>query len=222
MVWALRDPSTFGQFFPDGEYVGYDEVIDTEFTKLSPEKRREYDNHIVTFQYRISQKFTKQRGELTEFEKPRIFKLVREHKNLASLILLNDRLTAVDQAMKEVIEHLEPDTHQLWPLDIRKKNGRPWPNKYYGLVIRHFKDSFLPEQSDASAFEVNSDGIVNVVPPYEKSAPMIGLSRQIIGDSHLWRELTISRLHIFMSDKMKEEINRLKLKTPKLINLKEV
>jgi len=34
--------------------------------------------------------------------------------------------------------------HQFWPLRITQSTGQ-----YYGMVIRRFLDSFVPEQSDA-------------------------------------------------------------------------
>jgi hypothetical protein len=56
-------------------------------------------------------------------------------KSLGSLVLLPDRLLAVDATLKEIIEGLEQGVHQFWPLRIIMPKGNELPVPYYGMVI---------------------------------------------------------------------------------------
>jgi len=96
----------------------------------------------------VSRKFTEDTGPLEPHERPSEFRLMERPKSLGSLILLNDRLLAVDATLQEINERLEPCVQQLWPLRITLRNGNEYPVPYYCMIIRRFIDSFAPEQSD--------------------------------------------------------------------------
>jgi len=73
-------------------------------------------------------KFTKELGtvsgaeyplfsQIEEHEPPRSFNTVKGYKSLGSLIKLNNRILAVDQALRAIIERLEPGVHQFFPIE---------------------------------------------------------------------------------------------------------
>ena len=150
MVWGVVEPGSFGDFFPNGDYVGWEEGIQRYFLEeMSAEQRAAAGDTHIRYMYEVSRKFTEDMGPLEPHERPSEFRLMERPKSLASLILLNDRLLAVDATLKEIIETLEPGVHQFWPLRITLRNGNEYPVAYYGMIIRRFIDSFVPEQSDA-------------------------------------------------------------------------
>jgi hypothetical protein len=118
MVWGVVEPSRFGDFFPKGDYVGWKEGIKLYF------------------------------AEECLPSKGRRSTLMERPKSLGSLIILNDRLLAVDATSQGIIETLEPGEHQFWPIRITLRNGNEYAVPYYGMIIRRFIDSFAPEQSD--------------------------------------------------------------------------
>src|ERR1700737_3035800 len=63
MVWALAGPRGLGDFFPNGDYVGWEEGIKRYFDEeMSPAQRAAYDNWDVAFRGEVSRKFTDDRG----------------------------------------------------------------------------------------------------------------------------------------------------------------
>ena len=150
MVWGVVEPNSFGDFFPNGDHVGWQEGIKRYFDEeMSAKQRAAHDNWDVSYRGDVARKFTEDMGPLQPHERPLEFRMMERPKSLGSLILLNDRLLAVDATLKEILETLEPGVHQFWPLRITLRNGNEYPVPYYGMIIRRFIDSFVPEQSDA-------------------------------------------------------------------------
>jgi hypothetical protein len=111
-VWGLVEPSDFGDFFPDGDYVGWEEGIKRYFDEeMSAEQRAAFDNWDVSYRGEVASKFTEDRGRLEPHERPLEFRIMEAPKSLGSLLLLTDRLRAVDVALQEIIERLEPGVH---------------------------------------------------------------------------------------------------------------
>jgi hypothetical protein len=127
-------------------------------------------------------------------------------KSLGSLLLLPNRLLAVDATLKEIIEGLEPGVHQFWPLRITMPKGEEYPVRYYGMIIRRFIDSFVPEQSvfhqvsEAEAFYANG--------PTKKDYGNLTVLQSVVAGAHLWRERRLLRPEIFLSDDLQAEITR--------------
>jgi hypothetical protein len=154
MVWGVVEPGSFGDFFPNGDYVGWKEGIKRYFDEeMSAEQRAAHDNWDVSYRGDVARKFTEDMGPLEPHERPSEFRMMEARKSLGSLILLTGRLLAVDATLQETIETLEPGVHQFWPLRIKLPKGNDFPGAYYGMVIRRFIDSFVPEQSDARQSE---------------------------------------------------------------------
>ncbi|MGF1552583.1 MAG: hypothetical protein ACFBWO_08800 [Paracoccaceae bacterium] len=139
MAWALRGPSTFGQFFPEGDYLGYRDLLESEFDKLPPVEKEKYNNRFVSYKRAISEKFAINRGRLMEFEQPKVFHMEAAYKNLASLIMPTNRLFAVDEALKGIVEALEPGIHQFWKLEIQKKRRPAMANQLLWIRDKEIK-----------------------------------------------------------------------------------
>ena len=139
MVWGIEMPGSFGDFFPDGEYVGYDERLkayyDNEMSDAEKAAMGMQDRLLLS---RFSTKFTADKGPLKPHDCPKEFKTITSYKSLASLIKLNERLPAVDRNLKDSIERLEPGVHQFWPIKITMPKDKEYPVQYYGMVIRRF------------------------------------------------------------------------------------
>lgn len=148
MAWALVEPNGFGEFFPNGDQVGWDEQIKRYFEEeMSAEQRAAYDNWDVSFREGVSRKFTQDLGPLEPHERPSQFRLEKTRQSIGSLILLPNRLLAVDDTLRQIIEGFEPGVHQFWPMKISVPKGETYPAAYFGMIIRRFIDSFVPDQS---------------------------------------------------------------------------
>jgi hypothetical protein len=239
MVWGMGLPDDFGKFWPDGEFEGggWGHRLDS-FCQTQPfeVQRALFDHgpsaHIADYSYYVSQKFinevgTKVRAEDVPFtpvlpqEAPASFVTEKTYKELGSLIKLNNRILAVDDALKALIETLEPDVHQFFPIEITMPKGSVYPKSFYTLVIGQYFDSFVPEKSEKGSFK--PDG-----PDYyfhtetKKGLNGIALSQAVFGKAHLWRERRLSGEWLTcFSDELNSEIEKADLRIPKLHKMME-
>ncbi|TCP35415.1 imm11 family protein [Rhodovulum marinum] len=233
MVWGLKEPSSFGQFFPDGDYVGWREHLTEHFKeKMSDEEKAAADLKRPTSYIRyVTIRFRLETGvavdgapvlaPLEGHELPREFRAERPIKTLGSLILLTNRLLAVDAALKDIIETFEPGVHLFWPLRITQANGDDYPEAFYGMVIRQFRDSFVPDASAEGAW--TGDGwTYRVSIPNKKNYTGLALSGDAIGGAHLWRDRALTDPDFFFSDDVQQAIAGAGLKIPKHYKLKVV
>lgn len=234
MVWALIEPSGFGDFFPDGDYTGWRERL-SEYAaaNMSPEEKAAYYNFPASYVHEVADKFTREVGTqlggtpvvtpLLPREQPVWFETVKSYSNLGSLIMLTDRLLAVDGALKDILERLEPGVHMFWPLTITMPRGRVYPKPYYGMVIGTFLDSFEPGMS-AEGSCVKNPGFDSYKVSYPSKEYVSGLafSKEKIGGAHLWRERRLRRPNICISDTLRHEIARAGLRIPKHVQAREV
>ncbi len=225
MVWGMREPGSFGDYFPDGEFVGWKEGVKSYFeNEMSPEERAKYDNWDVNYRGSISRKFAGDLGALEEHQQPKDFQTVKTYTNIASLTLLG--LLAVDEELKDIIETLEPGVHQFWPITITMPKGVVYPKQYYGLRIGGFIGTFSPEQSDPGSFRialVNEIMFYNPLRPSKECIADLAFDTKAVGSSHLWRE----REHLqspdyFFSDALHDEITRRAQRMPPFYKLKAV
>lgn len=223
MVWGVVEPNSFGDFFPGGDYVGWEEGIKRYFDEaMSPEQRAAYDNWDVAYRGDVYRKFTEEgRGLLEPHERPSEFRMRDARKSLASLILLTGSLLAVDAALKETIETLEPGVHQFWPIRITLPKGQEFPGSYYGMVIAPFIDSFVPEQSNANQTSKESESFF-ANGPTKKDYGNLTISKRVVGGTHLWRERRLRIPSVFLSDDLQAEITRRGLRIPRHHQLKVI
>lgn len=201
MTWAVSEPSNFGEFRFDGDFVGWREALSLAFKeKISDEEKEQYyfTNDVPGYFFNVSQKFTnitkheidhpRAMKPLREFEQPRKFQIQYDRsKKYGSLVLLTDGLLAVDSALMALIEDFEPNVHQFWPLEVRLRDGSVLEKQYFGMRVRQYIDSFLPDESAPEAFS-NEGGAYYVFARTKKYVNGLTVSRNSIGNAHLWRE----------------------------------
>ena len=222
MVWGLVRPSGFGDFFPGGDYVGWNEKLKQYYdNEMSEAEKAEMGISERILYSKFSNKFAKDAGPLKLHECPTEFRTVVTYKSLGSFIKLTNRLMAVDEPLKEIIEALEPDVHQFWPIRITMPKDKEYPVPYYGLVIRRFLDSFVPEQSVKEAWR-EMDGSYFVRMPSRQTYSGLAMSQAAIGNVHLWRERNLLNPEVLFSDALQAEIDRRALRIPKHYRLKVV
>ncbi|NPV23608.1 imm11 family protein [Bradyrhizobium aeschynomenes] len=226
MVWALIEPNSFGDFFPNGDYVGWEEGTQRYFWEtMAAAQRPAFRNSHIVYRCELSRKFTEDLGPIAPHERPSEFRMREARKSLGSLIILTNRLLAVDATLKEIIEALEPGVHQFWPLRITLPKGQDFAGQHHGMIIGRFLDSFLPEQSDvgqATGAEGEVFDLYHAKGPTKKDCSNLTVSNSAAAGAHLWRERRLSRPNLLFSDGLQAEIARRGLRIPKHHQLKAV
>ncbi|MEL6508580.1 MAG: DUF1629 domain-containing protein [Pseudomonadota bacterium] len=208
MVWAIHQASGFGKYFLYGERVGWKEGLkaywDAQEAQGKPVDRDYYD---------VSRKFTFDDGPLADVELVKEFRTEKGIKEIAAMAKTSNRLLIVHQALKELIEALEPDVHQFWPMKISMLRGKVFPKPYFGLRIGQFLNSFRPDESAEGSFDDRGSSYNS----YDTKRDTAGLafSGQVIAGKHLWREEKMRRPNIFMSDIMQQRAADAGLQLPK-------
>lgn len=143
MVWGMVLPKGFGEYWPSGEFeydpktgsTGWYDRLTDHYLRQTPDEQQRL------FQYPASPadaarrygtypvgKFKKEPGssrregeepplgEVLPHEIPRSFDADKSYRSLASLIKLNDKIIAVDDRLKEIIEGLDPKMHDFFRL----------------------------------------------------------------------------------------------------------
>jgi hypothetical protein len=223
MVWAWVDPSSFGDYFPNGDFVGWEERIKRYFDEeMSAEQRAAFDNWDVAYRGEVARKFSEDLGPLEPHERPAEFRMMERAKSLGSIIHTVNRLLAVDAALHEIIERLEPGVHQFWPLRITTRTGKEYPVAYYGMVVRRFIDSFVPEQSAGLQVSEGSPTVYFAIHPTKKWYGKLTVLESATAGAHLWRERRLLSPKLFFSDELQAEIARQDLRIARHHQLKAI
>lgn len=233
MSWAINEPSNFGEFWFDGDFVGWREALLSAFDEnITGQEKEQYNfSDVPKYIFGVSQKFvgiTKHEIDhpramepLREFEQPKHFQFQYDRsKRYGSLVKLTSRLMAVDAALKSLIEELEPNLHQFWPMELRLPDGSVLEKQYFGMRVRQFIDSFLPDESGPDAFN-DAGGTYYIFAPTKKYVNRLTVSRKIIGDSHVWRERKLKTPELFFSEELVNKIEKSGLRIPPTHKLSE-
>ena len=233
MTRAMGLPMGFGKYFLDGDYVGWEEVLEAHFEALSAEEKEKYHidgptayarNVSGKFKLPIASEANEFRGvpPLRDYECPKEFAIqFLDAKEHGSLIKLSDMLLAVDEALKTIIEDLEPDVHQFWPIKITMRDGSPHSKPYFGIRIGQFLDSFRPEKTPEAVFHKRYSSYLIDSFAKKKCAAM-AFSKDAIGAAHLWRERRLDSPEVFYSDTLMARISEAGLDIPKVLMVKDV
>lgn len=249
MVWGMSLPSSFGDFWPEGRFEsdpqqplspGWRDRLIEHFLSQTAEVQKELFDYrgndgLAAHRYPsfVSSKFITEQGvsinadkppitAIKAHEPPRFYQTRKNHSNLASLVELCDRIIAVDEGLKSIIEKLEPGVHQFFPIEIRMRRDKIYPASYYILVIRQYLDSFLPDESREGSYR--PDGPIFYFHEETKEA-MQGLTfrKAAFGDAELWRERRLSREWLTcFSDELVARIAEAGLRIPKHYKMMEV
>jgi hypothetical protein len=205
MVWGLELPTGFGPFFPDGDFVGYKEQLEAAFNAMTADAKAYYDNQVTGYRLHVSQCFNYEHGTmhgeqrvfrpLAEAEWPREFQIKRQYRRLGSLIKSVNMLLLVDKALKEIIEHLEPDIHQFRPTKLTFTKDEAYPRDYFTMVIGTFLTSFDPDQSGKGSF--TKLGVYHSSHFDEETASKLAFRKSMLNGHHLWRERELKTPDLF-------------------------
>lgn len=167
-------------------------------------------------------------GPVLDHEWPRFLNLSRrpyKKSQLASLIQIQSRLLAVDEALKDLIERFEPGVHEFWPLEFQWC-GEAMPYTYYTLFINRYLDSLSPEDSDPGIFKdavfVDRHSINRRVFDSKDGFAGLALKKSNFDGAHLWRERVVGQVEpIFLSDELEAAITQAGLAIPKHYRVRE-
>jgi hypothetical protein len=250
MVWGMSIPSSFGDFWPEGEFEG----LDKNFNELWRQRLDRYyqslplDEQKALFDYSkggdvtqyptyVSQKFKNEIGTrpddfremapLNSFkphEPPQSFVTSKGYTSLASLIKFNNRILAVDEALKEIIERFEPGMHQFFPIEIRMPRAKVYPVQYYTLAIGQYINGFVPEKSKQGSYREYGPEYPDYYSLIDSRKEISGLahSKSALGKAHLWRERDLNGALICFSDELESAIVGAGLRLPKHYRMMEV
>jgi hypothetical protein len=233
MVWGLNMPSSFGAYFPDGKYVGYSEKLEKYFREdMTEEGKAKSAYRDTKYVSRVVQKFSRgpsdldngvPLGPIAEHEWPDQYELSRPYSALGSLFMMNSQILAVETALRDIVERLEPGVHQFRQISVTTRKGAAVAKQYHTMVIGRFLDCFDPAASDEGSWEKEHG--------YESYWAFMNSSRYISGlafskvkmnNAHMWRERKVRSPEIYFSDALKSEFDRAGLRLPRHFRMKEV
>lgn len=235
MVWGLSMPSSFGDFFPHGDYVGWDEELTRYYNEeMSAEQKAPFlVRGPVRYHSYVGAKFREECGSndivelppitpIQPHEQPKWFETVKTYSSLGSLIILNDRLWASDEIFKDIIERLDPGVHQFFPIQITMPKSAVYPKRYFVMAIGRYLDSFAPEKSKAGCWKHSGNKRYSVIYNSKENLTGLAFSKNSFGKAHLWRERHMYSPEIVFSDELQGEIAKAGLRLPKHYKMKEV
>lgn len=224
MAYGFDTASTYGKFFPEGDYIGYDDDLKKYFVEMS-QKGLVAEKFFDDFDRRLIGDLHNSPDFLSEKLLPKRYTLAKPYKSLGDVIQIGAGI-AVSSRFRDAVEALEPGRHQIWPIEIVLPSGEPYPTEYFMLRVLTELDAWDREKSGPDCWK-KSWQIMKIAPPKEKNAHGIALKRSVIGDHHIWRgfvspESGISGFDFYVSDRLKAAIDDAGLKTTPFYQLKEV
>lgn len=221
MAWAMREPGSFGSFFPNGDLEEWEGRIEQNFLAMSPSEKAKFGDHVTNYLYHVARKFRGGHGLVEDDEKPAELKTDKTYKDLGDLMMIVDGLLVVSDAFKAVVEGVEPGVHQFWPMRFVTPRGKHYDATLFAMVIGTRLDSFSEGESDPASFSV-TDGYP--LAEYSKPKKLSGLALQEseIGGRHLWRETRLYGLDVFFSDALVGILTEQEMKLPKMQQVREV
>lgn len=224
MAYGFDTASTFGKFFPDGEFFGYIEHLEAYFQKLQATGQATH-KFFSEFKRDLIHDMHDGTDFIVDDLLPRRYTLVKPYKALGDVIDLGAGI-AVSARFRDALEALEPGRHQIWPVEIVLPSGEAYPTEYFMLRVLTELDAWDREQSDPACWE-QSRRVMKIAPLKKNNAHGIALKRSVIGDHHIWRgfvspESGISGFNFYVSDALKAAIDDARLKTTPMYQLKEV
>ena len=237
MVWGLQEPSSFGMYYPNGEYVGWKDRLEAYWrNEMSEEEKTRIEaNHPSDYISYVTRKFSGEIGTLIRHhsffkltpllphECPDEFRTENNMREIGALMLGLGLI--VSEPLKALIEGLEPGVHLFWPLRITGQRGSGYPGCYYGMQVRRHLDSFCPELSVTGCFTKSDSTSLDWY--YSRgdtklSYAGLAMSESVIDDAHIWYERRLRDPRLFISDTLQAEIRRAGLKVWKHNKMKSV
>jgi hypothetical protein len=233
MAWAMAMASSFGEFFPDGDYPGWFERLHKYFVEKMPAEKKAGLPGTQDYLLYITEKFHRELGNadwyglppisaIEAHEPPEVFETEKRYTSLGSLVKLTDRIMAVDEALRAIIEKLEPDKHKFFPIKIVMPKGEVYPKQYYTLRVGQYLDSLSANESKQEVLRADGDSGHYFITFTKPNISGVALSKARFGQAHLWKERYIRGGLLFLSDILQAEIATAGLSVPKHFRVTEV
>lgn len=221
MAWAMREPGSFGPFFPNGELQEWEDRLKGRFQEMPPPEKARFGGDALDYLHHVAQKFRGGRGIVEDDEKPAELRTEKTYKELGDLMMIVDGLLVVSEPFKDIVEATEPGAHQFWPMRFVAPRDKPYDATLFAMVIGTRLDSFSESESDPASFTM-MDGYPLADYANPKRVSGLALSKSEIGDRHLWRESRLYGLDIFLSDALMARLRERNMKLPKMFQVKEI
>lgn len=236
MVWGMYLPPSGGPYGPYGDAEGpvdhYGDGWHHRLLKYYQEQMSESQraHYVHSYPYCVVEKFHKQpsadnvvAGPIEEHEPPKYYQTEKGYNELASVINLGNCMWAIDEAVKRLVDRLEPGLHQFYPLEIRMPRGRVYPIRYYTLVVGRWLESLSPEDSDRECF-THYHPEINYFTIHGRKKEITGLAlrRSVFDGAHLWRECGLREWLICFSDALAADLASAGLMLPKHYRMKSI
>jgi hypothetical protein len=252
MVWAITISSVFGEFFPKGNFRGYEEALAAHYKgEVVPGRRGPLGEPIYrfttefpldgdgkpyaafsTYSHYVSDKFHSELGVPHEFgaplgpvlphEWPQEYVFEKRYNRPAALIKLTNRMHAVDERLRDILELLEPGVHTFNPIRVMLRKGVAHPVQHHMLVVGRWLDAFRLEESDLNCLDCGARSCPGVKANVKNAFAGVAMSAADIGDAHLWCERGLRGAEFFISDRLKDEADKAGLRLPPSYRMKSV
>lgn len=244
MAWGMYLPRSGGPYGPYGNDEGpvdhygdgWRHRLIAYYQEQMPQAQRDFYRHGSKYAFCVVDKFTYECGAkrpgpddlpvtpIEDHEPLRFYQTEKHFNELASVISLTNRMWAVDEAVKRLVERLEPGLHQFYPVEMRSPRGKVYPVPYYVLVVGRWIESFSPEESSRDSFSLNE---LNKVEWHKfhgskKEINGIALRKSVFDGAHLWRERGPNEWLICFSDALAADLAVAGLKLPKYYRMKSI
>jgi hypothetical protein len=228
MVWGMALPKGFGEFWPDGDFEGWIDSLKSYYLESMPPGQQalfgEGPRGSLGYMGYAVRKFIGEPGStiapdkpplspIEPHEPPRSFDAEKSYSELGSLIMLSNGILAVDEALKNIIDRLEPGVHQFYPVEIKLPKGKVFPRSYYILVVGRYLESFSAENSKDGSWHERRPGFYYHDASKKGTSGLAFLGTKI-GDAHLWRERGFREELTCFSDELQKEIATAGLRIP--------
>lgn len=122
--------------------------------------------------------------------------------------------SAVSSRFRDLVEDMEPGVHQFFELELRQKDGSPFPGQYYAFNCCQQIDTILVRESRLEwEKETGHRPRISLVP-----SDVLVTSGPERAGRHLWRELYVARSYIMASDAFMIEMRKRKLIGLQIVN----
>lgn len=251
MVWAVRFVPEFNEFFPRGEFLNYEEALAAHYKAerrpgLTPkhppvyvftsERPLDGDGNpyrvFTTYVLDVTEKFHAELGvrrphhppldPVQPHEWPTDYVCERVYKREAAIVKFTNRMYAVVEPLRDIIEWLEPGVHQFNPIRVLLPKGVEHPVPHYMMVVGRWLNAFRLEESDPGCLRAVDSGAPLVSPDTKAGFAGVAMAASDIGDAHLWCERKLRPATFYISDRLKDEVTKAGLRLPPHYKMKSV
>lgn len=236
MTWGMMLANRFGECFPNGDFVGWEDSLNEYYFKQMPEKERaqfedDNNNGVLNYRYYIAKKLVSETGsrmrdmppfdEIQAHEVPGVFRTVRVYPKLGAFIGLVSRIFAVNRDLAKLIDRADTGRHKYFPLTVKMANKDQYYNDYSILHIQDYRNSVDVSHSKME-LEIYPSGLSRFSISTVSELADIALKKREIEGAHFWRERLLPEGSFCFSDELYSQIKAANLRIPKCVKMMEV